>query len=301
MELFLAIAGTKEDLANYPFSYPFLEPISPLGFDTNGIDVLFETCKVPLPVSIGPMAQAGLSAPVTLAGTLAQETAEILAGICIVQLIGPGTPVCFGGIPHAFDMKSTQMIFSGPEQGLMAVAMTEIGKHYGFPVYINVGLTDSKCVDAQAGLEIAASLLMGILAGADIFGHLGISGVDQAASLEMLIFQHEVVEYLERMVRPLAIDKEHLALDLIDQVGPGGTFIDQMHTASNYKKELWIPTLLDRQYWQQWEQTGRPTLAGTLGDRLCELLKEYEEVPLPDEVSKDVNQVLDGAKKHLAG
>ncbi|MHB9030366.1 MAG: trimethylamine methyltransferase family protein, partial [Candidatus Latescibacterota bacterium] len=220
LELFAAVCGSAEELRKYPPSYAFLEPISPLRFPRNGVDLLFETAKAPLPVSVGPMAQAGISAPVTLAGTLAQETAEILAGICLVQLIRHGTPVCFGGIPHVFDMRTTQMIFAGPEQALMAVAMTEMGKHYGLPVYINVGLTDSKCVDAQAGLEIGATLLMGALAGADIFGHFGIAGVDQAASPEMLVFQHEVIEYVERVCAGFRVDGETTALDLIDMVGP---------------------------------------------------------------------------------
>ena len=121
------MAGTREELELRPPAFPFLEPISPLSFAFDGLDLLFETCKVPLPVPIGPMAQVGATAPGTLAGTLAQENAEILAGICVTQLIRAGTPVCYGGIPHAFDMRTTQLIFAGPEQALMAVAMTQMG------------------------------------------------------------------------------------------------------------------------------------------------------------------------------
>ena len=299
VEVFAAVAGSADDAAEHPFAYPFLEPISPLRFATNGIDLLFETCKVPLPVPIGPMAQTGMSAPATLAGTLAQETAEILAGLCVTQLIRPGTPVCFGGIPHAFDMRTTQLIFSGPEQGLMAVAMTEMGQHYGLPVYINVGLTDSKCVDAQAGLESAASLLMGVLAGADVFGHMGIAGVDQASSLEMLVFQHEVIEYVEHAVRTIDLDDEHLALDVIDAVGPGGGFIDQDHTVDHFRDEVWVPNVLDRRFWDQWEQTGREDTATRVSHRLDDLLDQYEPVPLPAEAERDVRTVLNDARRHL--
>jgi len=301
VELFAAAAGSAEALIRYPFAYPFLEPISPLRFATNGIDLLFETARVPLPVPIGPMAQTGMSAPATLAGTLAQETAEILAGLCVTQLIRPGMPVCFGGIPHAFDMRTTQLIFAGPEQGLMAVAMTELGKHYGLPVYINVGLTDSKCVDAQAGLEAAASLLMGVLAGADIFGHMGIAGVDQASSLEMLVFQHEVIEYVEHAVRSIAIDDEHLALDVIDAVGPGGGFIDQEHTLDHFRAEVWMPSILDRQYWDQWEQAGRVDTAARVRERLDALMAQYTPAPLTDDVSRDVDRVLADARRHVGG
>jgi trimethylamine--corrinoid protein Co-methyltransferase len=299
IELFSAVAGSSEELKQFPFAYPFLEPISPLRFPRNGIELLFETCKVPLPVPIGPMAQTGLTAPGTLAGTLALETAEILAGICVVQLIRPGTPVCFGGVQHTFDMRTTQCVFGGPEQGLMAVAMAEMGKHYGMGVYVNVGLTDSKCVDAQAGLEISTTLLMGVLAGADIFGHLGIAGADQGASLEMLVFQHEVIEYIERIAASFTVDESHLGLSVINEVGPGGMFIDQMHTVENYRSELWMPKLLNRQYWSAWEELGSPHLAAVLPDKVDELLASYVPCPLDDTVSKDVDRILSDARKYL--
>ena len=299
VELFEAFAGSRDELAKYPPAYPFLEPISPLRFNTIGIDLLFETCKVPLPVPIGPMAQSGMSAPCTLAGTVAQETAEILAGVCVVELIQPGTPVCFGGIPHAFDMRTTQLIFSGPEQGLMAVACTEMGKHYGLPVYINVGLTDSKTVDAQAGLECGASLLMGALAGADIFGHMGIAGVDQASDLRMLVWQDEVIAYVERIIRGFEISDDTLALDVIDDVGPGGTFIDQLHTLEHFRHELWQPTLLDRDYWPNWEDAGRPDTASRTRDRMEELLAAYVPTPVPDEVDREVDGILAKAREDL--
>ena len=301
IELFTILAGSKGKLAGFPPAYPLFEPISPLRFPRDGVDLLFETCKIPLPVHIGPMAQVGMSAPGTLAGTLTQETAEILAGICVTQLIHPGTPVCFGGIPHAFDMRTIQMIFAGPEQGLMAVAMTEMGKHYGLPVYINVGLTDSKCIDAQAGLEISATLLMGVLSGADIFGHFGIAGVDQASSLEMLVFQHEVIEYIERIMHSFTIDDETLALDLIDRLGPGGTFIAEEHTVKHFREEIWMPAILDRLYWDQWEQIGRPSIDKKVKERLEELLASYKPHPLDDSIERDVQKVLERARNALGG
>ena len=118
VDMLIALRGSEREAEEYPLCYPFLEPISPLQFPFHGIDVLFETSKIKLPVPVGPMAQTGSSAPATLAGTMALENAEILAGICITQLICPGTPICYGGICHAFDMKTTQIIFSGPEQAI---------------------------------------------------------------------------------------------------------------------------------------------------------------------------------------
>jgi trimethylamine--corrinoid protein Co-methyltransferase len=298
VELFIAVAGSEERAARFPLTYPLLEPISPLRFPHAGIDLLYETARLNLPVAIGPMAQVGLSAPATLAATLAQENAEILAGICITQLLRPGLPVCYGGIPHAFDMRTTQLIFAGPEQALMAIAMTQLGKRYGLPVYVNVGLTDSKIVDAQAGLEAGVTLICGALAGADIFGHLGICGADQASSLDMLVMQHELIGYVERILRGIKVDAATIAAEVIAEVGPGGTFLDHPHTVAHFRDELWFPRLLDRDFYDAWA-AGRATLADRGRREKERLLAEHPVTPLPDDVAREVDRVVAAARRHL--
>lgn len=300
LELFAAIAGSEEKAAKYPFAYPLLEPISPLKFPYDGIDLLFETCRFPLPVQIGPMAQTGATAPATLAGTIVQENAEILAGIVLVQLIRPGTPICYGGIPHAFDMRTTQMIFGGPEQALMAVAMSQMGKHYGLPVYINVGLTDSKIVDAQAGLEAGITLALGALSGADIFGHLGICGVDQAASPIMLIMQHELIGYIERLMKGIEISDDTLAIDVIGSVASQGTFLSEKHTAKHFRRELWFPELLDRQFWQGWRNSEGKDMMTRCIEKKEKILSEHTPTPLDKQTEKDVNKILQSARRNLS-
>ncbi|MFH0910125.1 MAG: trimethylamine methyltransferase family protein [Planctomycetota bacterium] len=301
VEMLIALRGSEKQAAEMPPCYSFLEPISPLHFPFHGIDLLFETARLNLPVSIGPMAQMGLSAPMSIAGTLVQENAEILAGNCIVQLVRPGTPICYGGICHAFDMRTTQMIFSGPEQALFGVAMTEIGKRYGLPVYINVGLTDAKRPDAQAGLEAGITLALGAAAGADIFGHMGISGVDQAASLDMLVFQDEVIDYVESALRDPDFSDEALGVELIDRVGPGGTFIDTEHTVERFRGELWFPRLLDRDYYQRWLDEGAKTTEERCLARKHEILAGHQVVPLLPELSKSLDEALQAAKRDLGG
>jgi trimethylamine---corrinoid protein Co-methyltransferase len=298
-DLMVALRGGDEAARRYPLAYPFLEPISPLRFPFDGVDALFETSRLELPVPIGPMAQTGLSAPGTLAGTLAQENAEILAGVCITQLVRPGLPVCYGGICHAFDMHTTQMIFAGPEQALMAVAATQLGRRYGLPVYINVGLTDSKVPDAQAGMEAGITLACGALAGADIFGHLGICGVDQASSLDMLVMQHELVGYVERLMAGIHVSDEALGIDVVEHVGPGGTFVDQEHTAAHFRRELWFPSLLDRQFYDAWRSAGGSTMAQRCRTEKERLLRSHEVEPLNEGVARALEEVLAAAREEL--
>jgi len=299
VEMLIALRGSEAAVAEHPLCYPLLEPISPLRFPRDGLDLLYEIARVNMPVEIGPMAQMGLSAPATIAGTLAVENAEVLAGLCMTQLVKPGLPVCYAGICHAFDMRTTQMIFAGPEQAIFGVAMTQMGKHYGLPVYVNVGLTDSKRPDAQAGLESAVTLACGAAAGADVFGHMGICGVDQAASLDTLTLQNEIIGYVESVMRNIDFSDEAFGLDVIEEVGPGGTFINQMHTAEHFRKEMWFPTLLDREYYQAWKDAGAQSTEDRCRSRKEHILATHEVEPLEPELDRALDEIVSAAQAEL--
>ena len=299
IDLLIALRGNEKKAENYPLFFPFLEPVSPLSFAFNGVDLLFETARLNIPVPIGPMAQMGLSAPSTLAGTMAQENAEVLAGVCVTQIIREGMPICYGGICHAFDMRTVQMIFSGPEQAIFSVAMAQMGKFYGFPVYINAGLTDSKCIDAQAGLECGLTLSLGAAAGADIFGHMGICGVDQASSLDILVMQSEIISYVESVNRSINFTDETFAIELIEQTGPKGSFLHNQHTRKHFKKELWFPNLLDRRDYKLWQEKGGKTMEQRCRERKEEIIAKYEPNPIPRDTARELDEIVEIAKRDL--
>jgi trimethylamine--corrinoid protein Co-methyltransferase len=297
VDMLIALRGDEERASTYPICYPFLEPISPLRFPFEGIDMLFETSRLNMPTPVGPMAQMGLSAPATIAATLAQENAEILAGICVTQLVRAGTPVMYGGICHAFDMSTTQCIFSGPEQAIFGVAMTQMGKHYGLPVYVNVGLTDSKRVDAQAGLEVGTTLATSVAAGADIFGHMGICGADQSASLDILLMQHEVISFIESTQREIEFSEETFGLGEIAAVaGTGKTFLDRDHTLEHFRQELWVPRTLDRQYYQGWMDGGALSMEDRCRQQKKKLLNVHQPEQLPADLESAFDEIVSAAR-----
>lgn len=301
VEMMVALRGDVDRATRYPAFYPFLEPISPLRYAFDGVDQLFETARLNLPVPIGPIVQMGVSGPATRAGTLTQQNAEILAGVCVTQLIRPGMPVMYGGIPHAFDMATSQMIGCGPEEAIFAVAMTQMARHYGFPVYINAGITDAKRPDAQAGLEIAATLMTGAAAGADIFGHMGMSGVDQGSSLEMLLLQHEVIAYVEAALREMDFSDEALALADIEAVAEdGSTFLDRDHTVAHFRRELWFPTLLDRNHYQGWLDGSALSMEDRCRLRKEEILRTHQPEPIAPELARALDDVVAAARRDLA-
>ncbi|MBP7052033.1 MAG: trimethylamine methyltransferase family protein [Phycisphaerae bacterium] len=300
LEIYRTIAGGEAALRARPMVEAFLEPISPLQLPKDGLDIVREFARAGQPVSIGPMAMTAGTAPGTLAGTLAQENAEILAGIVVTQLLAPGTPITYGGIPHVMDPRTGICSFGSPEQGLMAVAMVQIARSYGFPVYVNVGLTDAKLPDAQAGAEKAATLLMGVLAGADMFGHCGICGTDHAGSLLWLAFDDELMSYARRIARGFVVDDEHLATGVIHSVGPAGNFLAEEHTVRHFREAIWSPSAAwTRQPYDLWLSDGAASFADRLRRQVECILGTHQAKPLDDAMAREIDRIVASARREL--
>jgi len=300
VEIYRTLAGGDAALRAHPMVEAFLEPISPLQLPGDGLDIVKEFAQAGQPVSIGPMAMTCGTAPGTLAGTLAQENAEILAGLVIAQLLAPGTPIMYGGIPHIMDPRTGICSFGAPEQGIMAVAMVQIAHSYGLPVYVNVNLTDAKLPDAQAGMEKAATLLLGVLAGADTFGHCGICGTDHAGSLLWLAFDDELMSYTKRIARGLAVDEERLATEVIHAVGPAGNFLAEEHTVRHFRKELWLPlSVWTRQPYDLWQSEGATSFADRLRAHVMDVLATHPPQPLDEALSREIDRIVASAQREF--
>jgi len=300
LRIYEVVSGGRQAHRQRPMIAGFVEPISPLRFAETGLEILIACARYGLPIAFGPMVQAGATGPATLAGTLALENAEILAGIVLAQLFGPGVPVCYGGIPHIMDMRTAQISFGSPEQGLMAVAMTQMAHYYGLPVYINVGLSDSKRIDAQSGLERGMTLLMGALAGADTFGHMGILGADQAASLEQLIVDNEMAGYVKRILRSFAVNEQTIALEVIKRVGIGGHFLADEHTLAHFRRELWSPELFDRRDWESWWEDGAKSMVEKAREKKQRILLHHSPEPIDPALAREIDEIVAAARRELA-
>jgi len=301
LEIYRAVAGGAEALRARPMVEAFLEPISPLQLPGDGLDIVKEFVQAGQPISIGPMAMVCGTGPGTLAGTLAQENAEILAGVVITQLLAPGTPITYGGIPHIMDPRTGICSFGSPEQGLMAIAMIQMARFYGFPAYVNVGLTDAKTLDAQAGMEKGMTMALGVLAGADMFGHAGICGTDHAASLEWLVADHELMAYVKRIARGFDVTADTLAAEVVKSVGPGGNFLAEEHTVRHFRDELWMPsTIWTRKSWDAWAGAGRETMSDRLRDEAGRILSEPAPEPIDEKLSAEIDSIVKAARRQLA-
>ncbi|UCC21508.1 MAG: trimethylamine methyltransferase family protein, partial [Planctomycetota bacterium] len=170
----------------------------------------------------------------------------------------------------------------------------------GFPVYINVGLTDAKVPDAQAGIEKGTSMLLGALAGADMFGHCGICGTDHAGSLTWLGVDNELAAYVKRVVRGFDVSDETLATKVVGEVGPKGNYLAQENTARHFREELWLCSQLwTRQSFDAWESDGSKSFADRIADEVNRLLGEHKPEPLDEALSHEVDRIVECAKRQL--
>jgi trimethylamine--corrinoid protein Co-methyltransferase len=299
LKLYEIVLGGSRQLREHPPLLCFVEPISPLGYSRDGLDILLQYSRYGLPVCSGPMATAGSTAPVTLAGTLVQENAEILSTLVIAQRLSPGSPFCYGGIPHTMDPRTVEISFASPEFLLMAVCTAQLARHYGFPVYINTGMSDSKLCDAQSGLERGITMALGVMTGADTFGHLGICGFDQAASLNQLVIDDETIAYIERFLRGFTVDEDTLAAEVIERVGVGGNYLADEHTIRHLRAEIWVPRLLNKDSWERWWSSGHRSLAEVASERKRQLLSTHQQAPLEPGLAKEIDELVERATEEL--
>jgi len=300
LEIYRTIAGGQDALRKRPMIETFMEPISPLQLPKDGLDIVKKFVQAGQPVSIGPMAMTTGTAPGTLAGTLSQENAEILAAVVVSQLFAPGAAITYGGIPHIMDPRTAICSFGSPEQGLMAAAMVQIAHFYGFPVYINVGLTDAKLPDAQAGIEKGTSMLLGALAGADMFGHCGICGTDHGASLSWLVVDNELAAYVKRIARGFEVNTDKLATEVVSAVGPKGNYLAEEHTAKHFREELWLCSQLwTRQSYDGWEGEGSRSMADRAADEVSRILATHTPQPIDEALAQEVDNIVKCARQEL--
>ncbi len=224
LELLRAVAGGSQALRDRPRGLFGFEPTSPLILSENSLETMKVWVEAGQPVTIGPMVQSMGTGPVTLAGTIAQQDAEILAGLIVVQALAPGVGVLYNCASLMLDPRTGNSIFASPEETLKMAGSAQIGHRHGLPVGLQMGLTDAKVPDVQAGMEKGMSLLMGALVGMNVTGGLGIAGCDQGASVPQLILDNEILGYVRKVAQGIAIDDETLAYEAIKRVGIGGNF-----------------------------------------------------------------------------
>ena len=286
-----AAAGGMERLRLNPTLLLYSEPTTPLQHSETATGKLLYMAEQRLPIVHSPAPMMGGTAPVTLAGGLALGNAEVLSSLVIHQLQRPGAPFVYGSGLHFMDMKTTISVYGAPEFQLARVAVAEMGRFYGLPTWGYAGHSDSCVMDEQAAADADFSVLVALLAGANLVHDVGYLEAGLTTSPEMIVFTAEVIAMMRRFVGGFSLDAESLALDVIHQVGPGGDFLTARHTLRHFR-ELWQPVLWDRQRADAWMAAGGKRLGDRLRDKTVSLMESHHPEPLPDAVRQEIIYIL---------
>ena len=245
-----------------------------------------------MPCAYIPTALSGGSGPVTIAGAMAVANAEALSGLVISQLKCPGAPFIYGVNVTVLDMRTMISAYEPPEFVLTNSIFAAMAHHYRLPVWGLAGAADSKVLDAQAGAEAMMSILMALMSGGNLVHDVGYLESGLTSSMEMILLCDELIPMCRRIVEGFRLDDEAFALDVIDQVGPGGFFLDTDHTLDNWRTAHWHPRLLDRRRYHSWKEDGCPDIGDRLNAEARSILEGYRVEPLPDATRQEIARVI---------
>ena len=292
-------AGGREALAARPFIIHYAEPLSPLQHTRGALDKLLYCADHSLPVVYAPGLMSGASAPATLAGALVQGAAEALSGLTIHQLRRPGAPIISGVGTSTLDMKTSACIYGCPEYRLAMAACADLYHHLRLPVWGTAGVTDAVFPDQQAGMEWSASIMNDLLAGANLVHDVGYLGQGLVGHPAALVMCAEIISYMKRYLAGFSLDASHLALEVIDRVGPGGQYLADQHTFEHFREEHWRPGLTNRFPPEVWLEKGRQNWADLTTDRARKILAEHRPEPLSPEIRAALDELALRAKTEL--
>lgn len=292
-----AIAGGPDELILAPFLLAYLEPTSPLQHTEVVLRKVLMMADHGLPFVYAPGPVDGATAPVTPAGALAMANAEVLSGIAIAQLRRRGAPVVWGSGSGPLDMRTMVATYPSPEFMLHCMAMAEMAHYYYHkPVWGFAGCSESKLPDIQAGIESALWILWTALSGANLVHDTGYIESGLTASCEMMVVCDEIIGFVRRLMHGIDITPETLALDVIDQVGPGGNYMTAPHTLQNFR-QVWYPRVLDRHNYSGWMQAGQPTAIKTAREIARDVIANHQPVPLSPSTLETLNAIVAEADK----
>ncbi|MDW4547796.1 trimethylamine methyltransferase family protein [Defluviimonas sp. D31] len=269
---------------------------SPMTFDGIMMGALEVYAKANQACIISPFIVGGAMAPVTVAGTLTQVMAEVLAGVAYSQLIRQGAPVIFGAFVTSIDMNSGAPTFGTPEAAHITYGAGQLARRMGLPYRSAGSFCGSKLPDAQAAYETSNSLNMGLLAGVNFMLHsCGWLEGGLVSSFEKFVMDADQLGVLHHLAKGIDMSETGQAMDAIREVGPGGHYLGCEHTQSNFKQAFWRTELLDYKPYEAWEEEGARDTVALARTRVTKLLNDYQKPAIDPAVEEALNEYV--AKK----
>jgi trimethylamine--corrinoid protein Co-methyltransferase len=291
------IVRMKDVVGDFPWFSIGFTAHGPLRWTNLALDIFYRTAGHGIPITVNGEPMAGASGPVTLAGSAAVGTAEILAGIVVNQILEPGRPCIFNlGLAHTFDMRTAIAITGGPENALLAQLSARLGRFYNIPSGSWVS-TESMIPDAQAGLEKMCGWLTHLQEKTSLIFGVGQLESEISVSPAQAVIDNEMIDFARRYLRGVDVNKETLAADVIREVGIAGSFLGEIHTFDNFRNELFMPDILYRRTRTPWKEAGSPRLEDTAEAKAHALMAEAPRNGLTAEQIKELDNLT---KRYIA-
>ncbi|HEX5901201.1 MAG TPA: trimethylamine methyltransferase family protein [Solirubrobacteraceae bacterium] len=292
--------GGRAAIEATPASLSLINVNSPLRFDDRMLSALVVYAKANQATIITPFLLMGAMSPVSIPATLAQQMAEALAGIALVQLIRPGCPVVFGSFLSNTDMQSGSPSFGTPESAIGLLCTGQIARSFGLPWRSGGGLNSSQTVDAQAAYESLMTMLPTFLAGANFVMHsAGWLEAGLVSCYEKFIVDIELLRMLKHEFTPLEIDEASLAFGAHEEVGPGGHFLGAAHTLERFRECFYRPLLTSTENFERWKSKGGLDTTARAEVIWRRTLEEYEQPPLDEAIRAELQEYVDRRRTEL--
>ncbi|HIZ76422.1 MAG TPA: trimethylamine methyltransferase family protein [Firmicutes bacterium] len=292
--------GGSDVIKKNPVLITLINSITPLKYDDRMLGALMTYAEAGQACLVSSLVMSGSTGPATMAGTMALQNAEILAGICLAQAVNPGTPCIYGSTSGPADMKTLTLSIGTAETALYTAASAQMARYYGVPSRGGGGLNDTKLVDAQAGYESMLTLFAAAASGINYVLHAaGIMQYYTAFSYEKFVMDDEVAGLVRKFLKGYNMDETMFVYDDIKEVGPGGHYLYQASTFELFRQELRSPVLSDRQGWEGWDAEGRKDACTRATEIWQKTLAEYEAPALDEALDREICNFIDTRIKEL--
>lgn len=295
------LAGGRTAIEQRPAMFANVNVNSPLRYDVRMLEAMLVYGGAGQPVVVTPFLLMGAMAPVAIPSALAQQMAEVLTGIALLQLIRPGTPCVMGSFLSAIDMQSGSPSFGGPESAFGLYASGQLARRYDLPWRAGGGtLTASQSVDAQAAYESLNTLLAAFMAGANVvYQSAGWLESGLVTCFEKFVLDIELLQLLRRQFTPVAFDEDALAFSAHAEIGPGGYFLGAEHTLERFRECFWRPALASTENFERWRKNGSHDANARAGTLWRAMLERYEQPPLDDAIRAELSEFVERRTREL--
>jgi len=300
VEIGSIVKGGMEELRKEPILVGYAEARSPLCLDRNMVEIFMEYIERGFPQTLDTMPNAGATAPVTAAGVLAVGIAETLGALVLAHAIDENAIVGVDIIPSFCDMRSGLFRYASAERMPLLVARVQlISEYYGCPSGVHGGKTDSCFVNVQTGIEKAMSTVFPVLAGAVGIGTVGHLENAVTFSPQQLVIDNEVCSYMHRALKPIEVTDETLALDVVRQVGVGGNYLAEMHTADHFRGQMFLSSLFETVPWEAAHEEDVQGMENKALERARMLWNQQPQMVVDSDKAKAIDRVVANAVKEL--